>query len=165
MLFHLSYLLEDLKFRTYVPYDEYYVFVLMLRKNIVVRIWINSLAPSRLGSNFIQTHVKNRYLEYIFCEIALRWMPRDPTNYQSTLFQAMAWCHHATSHYLNQCPLSPMTQYNITRSQRVKIKILFFFFEEYFFSSWVDALIIKFMLVQSNSPMLQMAHQLYKHFW
>ena len=37
------------------------------------------------------------------CKIALRWMPYNLTNEKSTLIQVMAWCHQATSHYLNQC--------------------------------------------------------------
>ena len=38
---------------------------------------------------------------------------------KSTLVQVMAWCHQATSHYLNQCwPRSP-TPYGITRPQWV----------------------------------------------
>ena len=32
----------------------------------------------------------------------------------------MAWCRQATSHYLSQCWPSPMSQYDITRSQWVK---------------------------------------------
>ena len=36
-------------------------------------------------------------------EIALRWMPLDFTDVQSTLAQVMAWCCQATSHYLSQC--------------------------------------------------------------
>ena len=36
-------------------------------------------------------------------------MPHDLTDDKSTLVQVMAWCHQATSHYLNQCwPRSPM---------------------------------------------------------
>ena len=37
------------------------------------------------------------------CEIALRRKSLDLTDDKSTLVQVMAWCHHATSHYLNQC--------------------------------------------------------------
>ena len=47
----------------------------------------------------------------ISCKIAPRWMPQD---------QVMAWCHQATSHYLNQCWPSIMTSYGMTRSQWVK---------------------------------------------
>ena len=55
----------------------------------------------------------------IFCEIALIWMSLDSTGDQSTLVQVMAWCHQATSHYLNQCWLrSPC---GVTRPQWVKI--------------------------------------------
>ena len=48
------------------------------------------------------------------------WMSLDFTDDQSTLVQVMAWCHQATSHYLNHCwPRSP-TPYVITRPQWVK---------------------------------------------
>ena len=46
-------------------------------------------------------------------------MPQDPTDDKSTLVHVMAWCHQATSHYLNQCwPRSPMP-YGVTRPQWV----------------------------------------------
>ena len=46
-------------------------------------------------------------------------MPQDLTDDKSTLFQLMAWCRQATSHYLNQCwPRSP-TPYSVTRNQWV----------------------------------------------
>ena len=41
-------------------------------------------------------------------------------NDQSTLLQVMAWCHQATSHYLNQCCPRSLSPYDITRSHRVK---------------------------------------------
>ena len=45
----------------------------------------------------------------------LRWMPQNLTDDKSTLAQVMAWCHQATSHYMNQCwPRSP-TPYGVTR--------------------------------------------------
>ena len=38
------------------------------------------------------------------CKIALRWIPQNTFDCQSTLVQVMAWCHvMAPSHYLNQC--------------------------------------------------------------
>ena len=37
------------------------------------------------------------------CEIALKWMPQNIFDDKSTLVPVMAWCHQATSHYLNQC--------------------------------------------------------------
>ena len=36
-------------------------------------------------------------------EIALWWMAQNTCDDKSTLAQVMAWCHQATSHYLNQC--------------------------------------------------------------
>ena len=47
-------------------------------------------------------------------------MPQNLTGDKSTLVQVMAWCRHATSHYLNQCwPRSP-TPYSVTGPQWVK---------------------------------------------
>ena len=55
-------------------------------------------------------------------EIALMWMPQDFTDDKSTLVQAMAWCHQATSHYLGQCwPRSIyIAPYGVARPQWVK---------------------------------------------
>ena len=36
-------------------------------------------------------------------EIGLRWVPHNPIYNKSTLVQATAWCHQATSHYLSWC--------------------------------------------------------------
>ena len=48
------------------------------------------------------------------CDIALRWMPENPTNEKSTLVQIMARCCQATSHYLNQCWSRSALPYGIT---------------------------------------------------
>ena len=48
---------------------------------------------------------------------ALRWMPWDLNDDESTLVQVMAWCRQATSQYLNQCWLSSMSPYGVTRPQ------------------------------------------------
>ena len=40
---------------------------------------------------------------------ALRWMPHDLTDDESTLVQVMAWCRQATSHYLSKCWLSSLS--------------------------------------------------------
>ena len=55
----------------------------------------------------------------ISCKITLRWMPLDPTDDKSTLYQVMAWCCQATSHYLSQCWPSFISPYGITRPQWV----------------------------------------------
>ena len=55
----------------------------------------------------------------ISCEIAIRWMPLDLTDDESTLVQVMAWCRQATSHYLNQCWPNSMPPYGVTRPQWV----------------------------------------------
>ena len=47
-------------------------------------------------------------------EIALRWMPLDLTDDNSTLVQAMAWCRQAASHYMSQCWSRSMSPNGIT---------------------------------------------------
>ena len=77
----------------------------------------NSLAPGKFEWNFryvIFKRISVIDICSISCETALIWMSLDFTDDQSTLVQVMAWCHQATSHYLNQCwPRSP-TPYGIT---------------------------------------------------
>ena len=65
-----------------------------------------SLAPRRCGNNFENINfvliIQNSKLDTCY-EISLMWMPQNLTNEKSTLFQAMAWCHQATWHYMIQC--------------------------------------------------------------
>ena len=81
---------------------------------------VNSLAPGWSGCNFqiFKLVIENSRLG-TGCEIALRWMPQNPINGKSTLFQLMAWCHQATSHYLSQCWPICLLPFGITRPQRV----------------------------------------------
>ena len=51
----------------------------------------------------------------ISCEIALRWMPLDLIDEESTLVQVMARCCQAASHYLSQCCPRSVLQFGITR--------------------------------------------------
>ena len=48
-------------------------------------------------------------------------MPQDLTDDKSTLVQVMAWCRQATSHYMSQCWLSPLSPYGIARPQWVEV--------------------------------------------
>ena len=52
--------------------------------------------------------------------IALRWMPQNPNNDRLTLVQVMAWCHQATSHYLNKCWSRLMLPNDVTKPRCVK---------------------------------------------
>ena len=61
----------------------------------------------------------------ISCKIALSWMPLNLTDDKSTLVEVMAWCHQATSHYLNQCWPSSMSLYGVTRPQWVNFMLTF----------------------------------------
>ena len=56
-------------------------------------------------------------------------MPLDFTDDKSTLFQVMAWCRQATSHYLSQCWLRSLSPYGVTRSQWVNVKKAFLLVE------------------------------------
>ena len=68
--------------------------------------FINLLAPGRCGSHFTSAtseHMLRIKFMSTACEIALRRMPLNTFDYQSTLVQVMVWCHQVTSHYLSQC--------------------------------------------------------------
>ena len=71
------------------------------------REWtFNSLAPGKFEWNFrhsIFKHISVIDGWGISCEIALIWMSLGFTDDQSTLFQVIAWCRQATSHYMSQC--------------------------------------------------------------
>ena len=84
---------------------------------------INSLAPGRSecdSKNVIFNLVLLIGIFWCSHDNALRWMPQDLTDDQSTLVQVMAWCHQATSHYLNQCWPRSLPPYGVTRPQWVK---------------------------------------------
>ena len=51
--------------------------------------------------------------------MVIRWMAQDCYD-EATLVQVMAWCHQATSNYLNQCWPGFMIPYCITKGQWVK---------------------------------------------
>ena len=83
---------------------------------------VNLLAPGRCSSifkyvlfkHFIWTNMWNS-----ICEIVLIWIPMGLIDNKSALDQVMAWCHQATSHYLEQCWPSSATPYGVTRPQWV----------------------------------------------
>ena len=88
----------------------------------LLSIWFNSLAPGRSECDS-KTGIFNLVLLIgIFRsphDHALRWMPQDLTDDKSTLVQVMAWCRQATSHYLSQCWLSPLSPNGVARPQWV----------------------------------------------
>ena len=78
----------------------------MISTDYLSMLGFNSLAPGKFKWNF--RHVIFKQILVIdgwgiSCEIALIWMSLDFTDDQLTLVQVLAWCHQATSHYLNQC--------------------------------------------------------------
>ena len=56
----------------------------------------------------------------IFCEIAIKSMPRYLTDHGSALVQVMTWCCQATSHYLSQCWPRSMSPHCVSRPHWVK---------------------------------------------
>ena len=83
---------------------------------------LNSLAPGRFQLNFRWVIFKlilvNGGCDISF-EIALRWMPLGLTVDKWTLVQVMAWCRHATSHYLSKCWPRYMSPNGVTKPQWV----------------------------------------------
>ena len=47
----------------------------------------------------------------------------DLSDDESTLVKVMAWCHQATSHYLNQCWPRSVSSYGVTKLQWVKHRL------------------------------------------
>ena len=78
----------------------------------------NSLAPGRFQWNLRKIIFKLILVTDgcdISSEIALRWTSLDLSDNKSTLVQVMAWCHQATSHYLNQCWPRSLPPYGVTK--------------------------------------------------
>ena len=72
----------------------------------------------------LQTWIKALGLYIVMsCKVALRWMPLDFTDDQSTLVQVKAWCRQVTSHYLSQCWPRFVSPYGVTRPPWVKIQL------------------------------------------
>ena len=89
---------------------------------------VNSLAPGRSecdSENVIFILVLLIGIFRSSHDNALRWMPQDLTDDQSTLVQVMAWCRQATSHYLSQCWPRSLLPYCVTRPQWVKLPWMF----------------------------------------
>ena len=84
---------------------------------------IDSLTPGKFEWNVTQVILKLIFVIDgwgISCEIALKWLLLDLIDDKSTLFQVMAWCHQAPSHYLKQCWPSFVMPYGVIRPQWVK---------------------------------------------
>ena len=67
-----------------------------------------ALVPMKCASDFNSiifnfTIENNENISLGTREIALKGMPQNLPNRESTLVQVMAWCCKATSHYLDQC--------------------------------------------------------------
>ena len=84
---------------------------------------VNSLAPGKFEWN-LRFVIFKRILVIdgwgISWEIALIWMSMDFIDDQSTLFQVMALCRQARSHYLSQCWPRSLSPYGVTWPQWVK---------------------------------------------
>ena len=78
----------------------------------------NPLPTVRYGSNFKSVVFKHMFrIKFVSTssEIALRWIPENTFEGKSTMGQVMAWCSHASSHYLRQCWPRSMSPYGVTR--------------------------------------------------
>ena len=67
--------------------------------------WVNSLAPGHCISNLkcvISNFILGVDLQALLIGLLLGKSHRT-FKFRSTLVQVMAWCHQATSNYLNQC--------------------------------------------------------------
>ena len=92
----------------------------------LLRNLINSLAPGKFA------WIIDRFFKQILvidgwgisCQIALIWISLDFTDDQSTLFQVIAWCRQATSHYLSQCWPRSVSPHGVTRPQWFYIMLL-----------------------------------------
>ena len=94
--------------------------------------WLNWSIPTSSGFQF-QFNSNSKSFNSIPIQFMLNWIELNInsnsihelirallTDDKSTLFQAMAWCRQATSHYLNQCWPRSMSPYGVTRPQWVK---------------------------------------------
>ena len=72
-----------------------------------------------------QTTFRNAFVKDVFSVIliSLRFVPKHPIDNKSVLVHIIAWCHHATSHYLNQWWSRFLTPYGVTRLQWVKLSL------------------------------------------
>ena len=67
--------------------------------------WINSLSPGWYGYDFKWVNLKHCEIYILSYQVntTMKWIAQDVIDGKSTLVQVMAWCHEATSHYLDQC--------------------------------------------------------------
>ena len=99
-------------------------------------VYINSLSPGRSECDSKNGIFNLALVIGIFRsshDNALRSMPHDLTGDKSTLVQVMAWCRQATSHYLSQWWLSPLSPYGVARPQWVKAMEYRMGFQNFFF--------------------------------
>ena len=83
---------------------------------------INSLAPGRTECDYKNWILNLVLLIGIFrysYDNALKWIPQDLTDDESTLVKVMAWCRGATSPNLSQCWPRSLSTYGVTRPQWV----------------------------------------------
>ena len=79
------------------------------------------LACSLVSRQVIILEVQSLNPCYVWCEIALRWMPQNTFDDKSALVHVMALCCQAISHYLSQCWPRSVMWYGVTRPRWVNI--------------------------------------------
>ena len=112
----------------YVPCVPVFIFLYSTDSVLFFQIMrlfcINSLTPGKLQFNFRKVIFKLTSVNGgwgISYEIALKWMPQDLTDDESTLVQVMDWCRQAKSHYMSQSWPRSMSPNGVTRPQWVNI--------------------------------------------
>ena len=98
-----------------------------LQDGIKLVLPIDSLSPRICGCHFKCVNFKhNLGVDILSVQVKsiMEWGTEDLADGKSTLVQVMAWCHQATSHYLNQCRATALMPYGITKTQWVHINLI-----------------------------------------
>ena len=85
----------------------------------------NSSPAGQFGgkmANDIFNYISFNENVWISIKMSLKFIPKGQVDNKSVLFQVMAWCHHATSHYLNQCWPSSLTHICDSPGRWVKVR-------------------------------------------
>ena len=116
--------------KTYIYWMKLYTWfccVLCCYCHIISSLWSMTLTHWPMGDFYgISSNVQaNWWLKYILLNCSQVILTGVLSDDESTLVQVMAWCHQATSHYLNQCWPSSMLPYEVTEPQWDNLPIFF----------------------------------------
>ena len=96
--------------------------------------WLLVTVVAILYKSVISKHMLRNKFMSASCEIALRWMPQNTFDDNSTLVEVTAGYCQETSHYLSQCWTRFVLSYGITRPQWVTKKIFTFLILKFLWS-------------------------------